>query len=576
MYNPSYNQLRCMTSLISPRKVLPSGPEDAEILIIGEAPGFEEDESRLPFQGEAGQLLNQGLSIAGFDRNAIRVTNICNYRPNNNKFDLLLDTWQLKEGIDEVTDYIARSRRLRWVVISGGKPLEYILKRRGIEKWRSSTVELSGINYYCSYHPAAVIRDRTLFGTFTFDLRKLYRYVTKGYVKPKNDFVIDPKGIDLEECLREIESYEGIVSCDIEGVKGSTRLLCVGFGLSDSRSIVLGNSDFAGNEFVFWTAIKRILENPNIKKSFQNGFGYDIEVLRENGINVEGYVFDTMVAAHVLEPELPYNLAYLTTIYTDRSYYKDKGRSAIPDDDDKGWGDKVDKKVIYEYNAEDDVTQKEITDKQIKELTEYKLWDTFNYKMSLIPVSQELSRAGMEIDKERKEVLRAAVKMKWKYYQEVINAIAGWGRTVNVKSPIAMKRLLLDEFKLPERRNRNQGITFDEDAIVSYLGFIQDKINSSVRESTIEAWSLKLVACKCILLIRGFRQLLSNYINIKFSQDNRIRSIYNLSAATETGRGSSHKWIDGTGNNAQTWPRERLSITEDEVKILIEKGLMAA
>lgn len=564
-----------MTSLISSNKVLPSGPEDAEILIIGEAPGYEEDISRLPFQGDAGQLLNQALSVAGFNRDAIRVTNICNYRPNNNKFDLLLGSWQLKEGIEEIKEYVnSHHDTLKWVIIAGGRPLEYLLRRKGIEKWRSSVIESEGVQYFCSYHPSAVYRDRTLYGTFTFDLRKLYGFINQGFHKPINDFLIDPQGLELEEAIREIESYEGIISCDIEGVKGSTRILCVGFGLSSSRSIVFGNPSFSDNGFSFFVSIKRILEDPNLKFSFQNGFGYDIEVLRINGIHVKGYVFDTMVAAHCIEPELPYSLAYLTTLYTDRSYYKDKGRSAIPDDEDKGWGEKVDKNDVYVYNAEDCVVQKEVTDKQVLELKEYRLNDTFNYKMSLIPVGQELSRAGMEIDIERKELLRAAVKLKWKYYQEILNAIAAWGRTVNVKSPKDMHRLLLDEFRLPERRNINQGITFDEDAIVSYLGFIQDKLNGLVRETAIEEWSIKLGACKCILLIRGYRQLLSNYINVKFSPDNRIRSVYNLSAATETGRGSSHAWIDKTGNNAQTWPREKLELDDKEVEILKSKGLL--
>lgn len=55
--------------------VFGEGPEDAEIMIIGEQPGDEEDLSGRPFQGPAGQLLNEVLAKVGIDRSAVYVTN---------------------------------------------------------------------------------------------------------------------------------------------------------------------------------------------------------------------------------------------------------------------------------------------------------------------------------------------------------------------------------------------------------------------------------------------------------------------------------------------------------------------
>jgi len=561
-----------MTALISNRKVPPSGPEDAEILIIGEAPGYEEDKELIPFIGDAGKELNRGLAVAGFDRNNIRVTNVCNYRPNNNKFELLEDTWQLQEGINDVKEFIETHKStLKFVVLCGGKPLEYIGRKHGIDKWRSSVIEESGVKFFCSYHPSAIIRDRSLYSTFTFDFRKLYRYVKEGYRKPEYRFNINPTGTDREEALRELESH-GRLYIDIESVKGTTHILCCGFASSPTEATVFSNSNFGFLDFEFHSSLSRILENPKIEKFYHNGFGYDIEVLRLNGINVQNYVYDTMIGAHVLEPELPYSLAYLTTLYTDQAYYKDKGKSAIPDDEEKGWSEKVDRQTLYEYNATDCVVTAKVAIEQIKEINERKLWRTYNYKASLIPLGQELSRNGLEVFQEQRELLREAVKLKWKYYQEILNGIAGF--KVNAKSPKHMTKLLLEQFGLPERRNRNAGITFDEDAIVSYFSFIQAKIDESKREATIEQWTLRLAACKCILLIRGFRQLISNYVKVKISSDNRLRSVYNLSAATETGRGSSHKWVDGTGLNAQTFPRERLELDDFEVELLKKKGFL--
>lgn len=554
-------------NLISTKKVQPSGPHGARLLFIGEAPGSDEDTVGLPFQGDAGDLFNNLLGSINLTRDQVRVTNVCNFRPVNNKFDVLIDTPQLSEGIREIFEYVSEVKP-EWVVLMGRIPLEYIGKKYGIENWRGSVIERDGTKFFATLHPASVLYNGPLYSLISFDFQRLERYVREGYKRPYHNFTFDPKGIELEECLQEIETCKR-VTVDLEGVKGTTHIRCAGFGLSKSRAICIVNHHY-GMDLVFYQSIRRILENPNIEKVFQNGFGYDVPVLKLNDIIVEGYVFDTMIAAHVLEPEMPYGLGFLTSIYTDEPYYKDKGKSAIPDDEEKAWSDKVENEVLWDYNCCDCITDFEIAEKQELELTKRRLWDTYNYKHSLIPLSYTLSETGMLIDEERRQFLKALVKEKRIYYQELLNAVAGF--RVNVKSTPDGKKLFLEKYKLPERRNpRTKQITLDEDAIVYYLNIVQEKINSLKTPSVIEEWEYKLVACKCVLLIRGYRQLESNYLNIEISADGRARSVYNFSAATETGRGSCHKYFDGSGNNAQTWPRERIEVSEEDYKRIMEK-----
>ena len=66
-------------------KVLTEGPPDAKIMILGEAPGKEEDISGKPFQGYAGQTLNNLLGQAGIARYQCLVTNVARERPPVNK-----------------------------------------------------------------------------------------------------------------------------------------------------------------------------------------------------------------------------------------------------------------------------------------------------------------------------------------------------------------------------------------------------------------------------------------------------------------------------------------------------------
>ncbi len=64
------------------------GPEDARIVIVGEAPGAEEDRTGRPFIGRSGALLTEILAAAGLDRKKIFVTSVCKCRPPKNRTPL--------------------------------------------------------------------------------------------------------------------------------------------------------------------------------------------------------------------------------------------------------------------------------------------------------------------------------------------------------------------------------------------------------------------------------------------------------------------------------------------------------
>lgn len=65
--------------------VMGDGNIDADIVLIGEAPGKNEDEQGLPFVGSAGKFLDEMLRSAGMERNDVYITNIVKYRPPNNR-----------------------------------------------------------------------------------------------------------------------------------------------------------------------------------------------------------------------------------------------------------------------------------------------------------------------------------------------------------------------------------------------------------------------------------------------------------------------------------------------------------
>jgi DNA polymerase len=76
---------RCALHSVRTQTVFGTGSRSADWLVIGEAPGADEDRQGEPFVGRAGQLLTEMLRAAGFERDAVYITNILKCRPPNNR-----------------------------------------------------------------------------------------------------------------------------------------------------------------------------------------------------------------------------------------------------------------------------------------------------------------------------------------------------------------------------------------------------------------------------------------------------------------------------------------------------------
>lgn len=539
---------------LSNKKVNPTGSLKAEILIIGESPGDTEEALNEPFVGPSGELLWNTLSSVGITRSQCRVHNLCNYKPTGNKFEYCEGTEELKEGLSEITDFILNNKELKLVILLGEKPLEFQLGNYGINRWRGSAVTQNGIIYLPTFHPAYVLRSGSDFPLFAFDLGKIPRLLKEGTKKYEFEKIIDPRGMELIEATNEILQWPEF-TVDIESVRDSTHILCIGFAYKN-KAICVVNHDGFGIDTEFANSVGRILGSES-DKIFHNAI-FDCEMLRLNGLEVRNLKWDTQVAQHILEPELSRSLAFLTSTYTDLPYFKDMGRSAIPDNE-KSWNNKVDKGKLYDYNCMDVLSTYLVYSEQLKEIKGDFL-DLFNYEMEMLEVSMHISQSGMLIDPERKNQIDTILTKRAQEKNNLLRNICG--REVNVKSP-KLKDLLYGEFGLPIRKTREGKITTDEDAIVSLIGFAKDKLESLSMESKRNEWMKKLAVLKLILEVRGIRHLLSNYVDMSSGIDNRVRSSWNV-AATETGRWSASGYVDGTGGNNQTWPREVLEVETKE------------
>ena len=77
--------------------VFADGNQDAQVMIIGEAPGKTEDKLQKPFVGRAGKLLDDLLGCVSLDRTKVYITNVVNYRPDKNRKPTAEEIYEFKK-----------------------------------------------------------------------------------------------------------------------------------------------------------------------------------------------------------------------------------------------------------------------------------------------------------------------------------------------------------------------------------------------------------------------------------------------------------------------------------------------
>ena len=136
--------------------VFGDGNENADVLIIGEAPGKNEDEQGLPFVGRAGQYLNELLSLAGLKREDVYIANVVKCRPPSNRDPRAEEIEQCSNYLREQTAKI----NPKIIVTLGNFATKFILKtEQGITKLHGQPVQLGKFTVLPVYHPAATMYD---------------------------------------------------------------------------------------------------------------------------------------------------------------------------------------------------------------------------------------------------------------------------------------------------------------------------------------------------------------------------------------------------------------------------------
>ena len=141
-----------------------SGPQPSRLLLVGEAPGREEDRKGLPFVGRAGKILDEALGLAGLAREEVFITSVIKCRPPQNRKPTKAEIDLCRPHLQHQIEFIGP----RIICLMGNTASLALLGRQGIASLRGRIWQ---DRFLVTYHPAAVLRNRNLMNEFVSDLR---------------------------------------------------------------------------------------------------------------------------------------------------------------------------------------------------------------------------------------------------------------------------------------------------------------------------------------------------------------------------------------------------------------------
>lgn len=328
-----------------------TGPKNAEIFLLADAPGDRESERGVPLVGPAGYELRRMLSIVGVDINETYRCNVFSRQPADNALGHYCtgDTSRQFRALGPLTNNplgymdtahegeLARVRQELEevrpnVIVALGNTASWALGLGlGIKALRGSVHTFGDLKVLPTYHPSAVLRDWSLRTITIADLEKAHHESHSPLLSFDNtELWLNPTLEDLAEFDATYMQPATVCACDIETKRG--QITAISFSPRPDVSLCIpfwidgGDPNYWGDgeaEALAWAYTRRWLERPELVKVFQNGL-YDLQYITAPpySITPKNCTEDTMLAAHSLWSELPKSLGFLGSIFANTPSWK--------------------------------------------------------------------------------------------------------------------------------------------------------------------------------------------------------------------------------------------------------------
>ena len=162
---------RCGLGKDRTKLVFGEGNPDADLMFIGEAPGYHEDQQGIPFVGPPGKLLTKIIEAIGLTRDDVYIANVCKCRPPKNRAPAPDEAAACLPFLLKQIEII----RPRIIVAMGNPAMKALLQtREGISRMRGRFTDWNGIQVMPTFHPAYLLRNPAAKREVWEDMQKVW------------------------------------------------------------------------------------------------------------------------------------------------------------------------------------------------------------------------------------------------------------------------------------------------------------------------------------------------------------------------------------------------------------------
>lgn len=525
----------CPLYAMGGRFVPPTGSCSNGTLLMGEAPGREENDAGAPFVGPSGRLLNHLLSKARLERENFALCNVIQCRPPNNELTGAVYETAAINHCKVHRDAIIARFQPKFIIALGDVALRTLTGQTGISDKRGYEYQSTyGIPTVGTFHPAFLIRERAkakaaaggrggmfLAQAVLFDLKVApTRMPETPSLRP---FI---HASDFRDYADLAEKSEW-VAADIEtpyNLSETNIILRISFSISTHEAVsVPWVEPFAGIS-------KQILAASN-DKLFWN-FDFDVPRLEANGCVIGGRIVDVMWLFHFLFPDLPRGLGNVAPFYVNVPEWKSQSQ-AQPE---------------YYSTMDSYVTGKVYEGLRIHLRKRKMLQIADRHVTQLLQVLRRMERRGVSMDTLELKSFQTELTAQLAQLQTKLNALqpeelkafhpaSGYKRT-----PKATEGLIQKEFDGQTRWCKSLPfLAGSPKQIRAYATFWQHTLTDSKKllSSTEEKYIQILMnryrdpIYQTILEYREVGKILSTYVNWPIGADGKVHTKFTLAPATQ-------------------------------------------
>jgi DNA polymerase I-like protein with 3'-5' exonuclease and polymerase domains/uracil-DNA glycosylase len=462
------------------------GPVEAEanlrakVVVVGEAPGEHEVREGRPFVGPAGKIITSAARKAGLQRRDIHWTNACLCRPPNNDMGRLLDQVRKQNRVIEKenkarlkvdksatlepsipTPMACCSPRL-WaelepytdIIAAGGTAVKTVVgQSASIMSLRGGPIELERndkvLRVLPTVHPAFVMRAKRWTHVFHSDLHKAARWF-RGELRwePPKVFY-NPSPSELETFLSDPKVPYWTYDVETDSIECLTaELRCIAIGTAEA--VVVVGFQSIENALPFYPAaemekIRGVLcsffaDSRRLKAGHNSGYYDRLVVENQLGVTPEPNI-DTMLLHRLTESELPHNLGFVGSLYTDVPSWKTdrEGKKKAKESETD--------RELHEYCAYDVAVTAAVLPPLFEQVRLRDQEDVLACDSKLQTVCAGMHKAGMYVDQQARLEWEGTLTQRINHHRSSLQTISGAG-DMNPGSVLQIRTLLFDRWHL--------------------------------------------------------------------------------------------------------------------------------